>query len=59
MPPAPAADTPTDVSDERIDPIEPYLSEAWIIDWAAAGVREIEDYLSRHAAFETFLDGED
>jgi hypothetical protein len=47
------------VSDERIDLIEPYLSEAWVTAWAAFGVREIEDYLSKHAAFESFLDGDD
>ena len=47
------------MNDERIDPIEPYLSDAWIIAWAAAGVREIEDYLSKRAAFEAFLDGDD
>jgi hypothetical protein len=27
------------------------LAETWLEDWAGAGVAEIEDYLTKHAAF--------
>lgn len=32
------------------------LSETWLEDWAGAGVAEIEDFLSKHAAFLAFLE---
>ena len=32
------------------------LAETWVEDWAGAGVAEIEEFLSKHAAFLTFLD---
>jgi hypothetical protein len=48
------------VSDDRVDLIADYLSEDWIEEWAGEGVRQVEDYLAKHAAFEAFLgDGDD
>ena len=39
--------------------IEDDLAETWLEDWAGAGVAEIEDFLSKHAAFLSFLDTEE
>ncbi len=39
--------------------VDEFLSEEWVAAWALDGVREIEDYLAKHAAFEAFLDGDD
>ena len=39
--------------------IEDDLSETWVEDWASAGVAQIEDLLSKHAAFLTFLETSD
>jgi hypothetical protein len=36
--------------------IEDDLSETWVEDWAGAGVAQIEDLLSKHAAFLSFLE---
>jgi hypothetical protein len=36
--------------------IEADLSEKWVEELAAAGVRELERYLAKHLAFLTFLD---
>ena len=33
-----------------------FIAETWLEDWAGAGVAEIEDFLSKHAAFMSFLD---
>ena len=46
------------MDDNGIDLVDGYLSDAWITAWAAAGVEEVEEYLSKQAAFEAFLDGE-
>ena len=35
------------------------LSETWIEDWAGAGVAEIEDLLTKHAAFLSFLENDE
>jgi hypothetical protein len=32
------------------------LRETWVVDWAAAGVDELQSFLSKHAAFLAFLD---
>ena len=32
------------------------LRETWVVDWASAGVDELESFLSKHAAFLAFLD---
>ena len=32
------------------------LSETWVEDWAAVGVRELEALLEKHAAFLGYLD---
>jgi hypothetical protein len=44
--------------DERgiIHLIEDDLTETWVADWAAEGVRAIESYLAKHLAFLSFLD---
>jgi hypothetical protein len=31
------------------------LADAWLQDWVGDGLAEIEAYLSKHAAFEDFL----
>jgi predicted nucleic-acid-binding protein len=31
------------------------VDEAWIDDWAAAGIAALEQYLARHAAFAEYL----
>ena len=31
------------------------VDEAWIVDWATEGVRAVERYLAKHAAFADFL----
>jgi hypothetical protein len=36
--------------------VEDDLSGSWIEDWAASGVRAIEEYLAKHLAFLSFLD---
>jgi hypothetical protein len=36
--------------------IEDDLSEDWVADWAQLGVQEIEQYLVKHLAFQTFLE---
>jgi hypothetical protein len=45
------------MSERGLHRIEDDLAETWLEDWAGAGVAEIEDYLSKHAAFLSFLDG--
>ena len=35
------------------------LDDTWLEDWAGVGVAEIESYLAKHAAFLSFLDGDD
>lgn len=46
--------------DDRLHPIADYLSEEWIGAWAGEGIRQVEDYLAKHAAFEAlFGDGDD
>jgi len=36
--------------------IEDDLSETWVEDWAADGVRAIEGYLAKHLAFLGYLE---
>jgi len=45
------------MSERGLHRIEDDLAETWLEDWAGAGVAEIEDYLSKHAAFLAFLEG--
>ena len=45
------------MSERGLHRIEDDLAETWLEDWAGAGVVEIEDFLSKHAAFLSFLDG--
>jgi hypothetical protein len=44
------------MSERGLHRIEDDLAESWLEDWAGAGVAEIEDFLSKHAAFLGFLD---
>ena len=46
------------VSDRNMHRIEDELGERWLEEWAGEGVREIEDYLAKHQAFQSFLDNE-
>lgn len=43
------------MSDHGLHLIDECLSENWIEAWAGDVVRQIEDYLGKHAAFESFL----
>jgi hypothetical protein len=47
------------MSERGLHRIEDDLAETWLEDWAGAGVAEIEDFLSKHAAFLSFLEPED
>ena len=47
------------MSDDRVHRIDECLSEAWIDAWAREGVRQAEEYLGKHAAFEAFLGDEE
>jgi len=42
--------------DRGLHTIADDLSETWIEDWAAVGLRELEALLAKHAAFLGFLD---
>jgi hypothetical protein len=46
------------MSDERLIPIDEYLSESWIEEWAGEGLRAAEEYLGKQAAFDSFLESE-
>lgn len=50
-----AVDYPA-MSERGLHCIEDDLAETWLEDWVGAGVAEIEDFLSKHAAFLSFLD---
>ena len=45
------------MSERGIHRIEDDLADTWLEDWAGAGVAEIEDFLAKHAAFLSFLEG--
>jgi hypothetical protein len=47
------------MSERGLHQIEDDLSETWLEDWAGAGVAEIEAYLSKHAAFLTYLESQE
>jgi hypothetical protein len=47
------------MSERGLHRIEDDLAETWLEDWAGAGVAEIEDFLSKHAAFLGFLDAQE
>jgi hypothetical protein len=47
------------MSERGLHRIEDDLAETWLEDWAGAGVAEIEDFLTKHAAFLSFLEPED
>ncbi|HZC28508.1 MAG TPA: hypothetical protein VE269_02120 [Gaiellaceae bacterium] len=47
------------MSERGLHQIEDDLSETWLEDWAGAGVAEIEAYLSKYAAFLSFLESQD
>ncbi len=46
------------MSDRGLHRIENDLDENWLEDWAGVGIAEIEDYLSKHAAFLAFLEAQ-
>ena len=58
MTPRLGADYRGTVSDYGLHLIDECLSDNWIEAWAGDVVRQVEDYLGKHAAFEAFL-GED
>ena len=47
------------MSERGLHIIEDDLSETWVEDWAAVGLREIEALLAKHAAFLGFLETAD
>ncbi len=44
------------MSERGLHRIADDIADTWIEDWAGAGVAEIEEYLSKHAQFLSFLD---
>lgn len=56
---APIADDLRNVSGDGLHLIGECLSEEWIEAWAREGILELEDFLGKHAAFESFLDGDE
>jgi hypothetical protein len=55
----PAAVDHSRMSERGLHRIEDDLAETWLEDWAGAGVAEIEDYLTKHAAFLGFLEAQE
>ena len=47
------------MSERGLHRIEDDLAETWLEDWAGAGVAEIEDFLTKHAAFLGFLEAQE
>jgi hypothetical protein len=47
------------MSDRQIHLIEDDLGDGAVETWAAEGLRQLEAYLAKHAAFLTFLDSND
>jgi hypothetical protein len=47
------------MDDGHLNRIEDCLSEGWLDDLGRTVVREVEEYLRKHAAFEAFLGDED
>jgi hypothetical protein len=45
------------MSERGLHQIEDDIADTWVEDWAGAGVAEIEEYLAKHAAFLSFLEG--
>ena len=45
------------MSERGLHRIEDDLADSWLEDWAGAGVAEIEEFLAKHAAFLSFLEG--
>jgi hypothetical protein len=44
------------VRHRQIHPIDDYLSEDWIDEWAREVVSEVEIYLAKHAELDAFTD---
>ena len=47
------------MSERGFHRIEDDIADTWVEDWAGAGVAEIEEFLSKHAAFLAFLAARD
>jgi hypothetical protein len=45
------------MSERGLHQIEDDIADTWVEDWAGAGVAEIEEFLAKHAAFLSFLEG--
>ena len=56
---APYAPDHSRMSERGLHRIEDDLADTWLEDWAGAGVAEIEEFLSKHAAFLSFLETQD
>lgn len=44
------------MSERGLHHIQDDLSESWLEDWAGAGIAELEAYLTKHAAFLSYLE---
>ena len=55
----PAAVDHSRMSERGLHRIEDDLAETWFEDWAGAGVAEIEEFLSKHAAFLRFIEADE
>jgi len=54
-----AADNRSTVSEHGLHRIDDELREDWVDSWVAQGLAEVETYLGKHAAFDSFLEDRD
>jgi hypothetical protein len=54
-----AADNRATLSERGVHRISDDLSDAWLDSFVAAGLDEVEDYLRKHADFQSFLEDRD
>jgi hypothetical protein len=46
------------VSNQNLHRIEDELGDRWLEEWAIEGVAQIETYLAKHQAFQSFLEND-
>jgi hypothetical protein len=44
------------MSDRGLHRVEDELGESWLERWLESGIRQLESYLEKHAAFLAYLD---
>jgi cytosine/adenosine deaminase-related metal-dependent hydrolase len=47
------------MNDTGLHHIEDDLGDGWLDSWTEAGVKAIEEYLAKHAAFLSFLESQE